>query len=135
MKTKLLTLTFILFSILSYAQTDVVAKAGKPSKSFTVGGTPALLNLQDTLTIELRTYQKQILTKLDSVQKAFAADVEKNKEVIATFNTLMQRSASIQEQSRQAQELILDAQGIDPKKFRISGGDLTKGTLKLEKIK
>ena len=128
MKTKLLTLAFILFSILSYAQTDVVAKAGKPTLQ-------AKSSPKDTLTIELRTYQKQILTKLDSVQKAFAADVEKNKEVIATFNTLMQRSAAIQEQSRQAQELILDAQGIDPKKYRISGGDLTKGTLKLEKIK
>jgi len=128
MKTKLLTFAFILFSILSYAQTDVVAKAGKATLQ-------AKSSPKDTLTIELRTYQKQILTKLDSVQKAFAADVEKNKEVIATFNTLMQRSASIQEQSRQAQELILDAQGIDPKKYRISGGNLTMGILKVERVK
>lgn len=86
-------------------------------------------------TIVLKPTQLRILTDLDSAKVAFNADVEKNKEVINTFNTLMQRSTALGTQQKQAYDLILEGWGYDPKKYVITGVDLKKGEIQLTETK
>lgn len=85
--------------------------------------------------IKLKPTQLQILTDLDSVRLAFNADVERNKEAINTFNSLMQRSTSLGNQQEQAYRLIVEAAGYDPKKYIITGIDLKKGELQVKENK
>lgn len=82
--------------------------------------------------IKLKPTQVKVLANLDSVRNVFSADVEKNKEAINTFNALMQRSTSLVEQQKQAYNLIMDAAGYDPKKYKVTGYDLKKGELTVE---
>lgn len=78
---------------------------------------------------KLNPTQVKVLSALDSVRNVFLADVEKNKEVINTFNVLMQRSTALGEQQKQAYDLIMDALGYDPKKYKVVGYDLKRGEL------
>lgn len=109
---KLLLFLFVLFWIVTFAFAQGASKAQPP--------------------VKLKPTQVKVLSNLDSVRNAFSADVEKNKEVINTFNALMQRSNALGEQQKQAYDLIMDALGYDPKKYKVMGYDLKKGELTVE---
>ena len=133
----IITIIFLLIGVSVFAQTTASKRAlhvpGKAIKDDNampiVYDGDSVKTKQDKTVIKLKPTQLAILNRLDSARNVFTKEVERNKEVIATFNALMQRSTSLNEQSKQAYDLILEAAGYDPKKYMINGGDLSKGEL------
>lgn len=127
---KFLLFLFVFLWIITFAFAQHATRPGDAG-IITASGSAGMVR-KDLPPIKLKPTQIKILSDLDSAQNVFAADIEKNKEAITTFNTLMQRSTSLNEQQKQAYDLIMDAAGFDPKKYKVTGGDIKKGELTVE---
>lgn len=126
---KLLLFLFVLLWLVTFAFAQPVSS---PETGIISAASLGSAAKKEKPLIKLKPTQIKVLSDLDSARNIFAADIEKNKEAITTFNTLMQRSTSLNEQQKQAYDLIMESAGFDPKKYKVTGGDIKKGELTVE---